>query len=662
MSPPTLPTLTAIIGSLSFAAGIGLIALPAYTATITSIAFAEGVSPPALPTYEATIGSIAFAEGVAFTLPDSVVINAINFADDIDFPALPSYALSIASVSFAEGVEPPTIGDYAGMITSLSFAEGVTPPALSDYAATIGSVSFAEGVAFTLPDSVVINAINFADGVDFPNIPNYEGIISTVKFGEDIDYPALPSYEAIIASVKLAEGIALPQISLSATAVVGQIAGGNREERTGEEDPENPMLDGEGLEGVISSLSIDPEALSAISPVQLSGVIRPSLDLSDIEQPIILSGIIEAAVRYLTGAADGPGGRGGGGGNGGREEDPVQRSQISQDISTVARVLQAATATPAAVSGNLVPELGPTPRVDIPDILDKLNEQTNFAKGAPINAGQPGFADALREANQFAERAGGGGRAGGASGALRVTFPTEVLAKLAQEITLATGFLGVNNHLATIVADFATESTLTSMSETLNQIQLATEKTAAAPLVERLVDAGVTIPNDPLDPTNAALTQSPLFDILPQVGLSLLAGFDSIRQNLSEGDFVIDPLHMEQAAAEAMQLTPDLSQMPGSSESNPGYFNILNLPEIQKVEVTNKVQTETEVKGTVPVKHVGALAVTQGGEFVVQLASGGTLPVIVQGGQMSVQISGGLEQLAIELNEIEVALLAVGAI
>ena len=107
---------------------------------------------------------------------------------------------------------------------------------------------------------------------------------------------------------------------------------------------------------------------------------------------------------------------------------------------------------------------------------------------------------------------------------------------------------------------------------------------------------------------------------------------------------------------------PNLMQI-GSAE-NPGFHSVLNFPETQKVEVTNplEIKNTVQIEGNVNAKQVGTFAVTQGGEFVVQLASGGTLPVIVQGGQMSVQISGGLEQLAVELDEIEVALRAVGAI
>ena len=199
--------------------------------------------------------------------------------------------------------------------------------------------------------------------------------------------------------------------------------------------------------------------------------------------------------------------------------------------------------------------------------------------------------------------------------------------------------MGANQHLATIRTflandtDFATETTLAGIAETLDQIKLSTERVADAPLVQGLVDAGVAFPNDPLDPTNAAFTESPIVDILSRGGLGLFAAFSNLNQRIAE---MVEP-------------TPDLMQI-GSAES-PGFFNILNLPEVQKVEVTNKVKTQVE--GTVDVKHVGALAVTQGGEFVVQLASGGVIPVYVQGGSVQANISqGGISTLA-ELIDVE---------
>ncbi len=277
------------------------------------------------------------------------------------------------------------------------------------------------------------------------------------------------------------------------------------------------------------------------------------------------------------------------------------------------------------------------------------------AENQPVpGASHPqGFGDALRNENQFAQRAGGGGRAG-LSGALRVTFPTEVLATLAQEETLSKQFEGANQHLAIMRTFIANDiyPSLTGIADTLNSIRIATEKTADSPLVERLVDQGVAFPNDPTDPTNRALVNSPIVDILSQSGLSLFAGFDNIQRNLDL---------LQEGAVKAQPV--DLSQMAGASESNPLYAHIVNQsepPAVQKVEMVNKPLVRIE--GTVPVKHVGSLAVTQGGEFVVQLAGGGTLPVYVEGGRIVADIEGELEGLAVQLADTEVGLRTVGAL
>ena len=109
--------------------------------------------------------------------------------------------------------------------------------------------------------------------------------------------------------------------------------------------------------------------------------------------------------------------------------------------------------------------------------------------------------------------------------------------------------------------------------------------------MDRLVDAGVAFPNDPTDPTNAALTQSPINDILSQAGLSLFAGFDSIQQHFSDLQTQMQPV--------------DLSQMPGSTPDNPMYIIDTSRPPVQKVEVMNTVKTETKVMNDVNVKQVG---------------------------------------------------------
>ena len=56
------------------------------------------------------------------------------------------------------------------------------------------------------------------------------------------------------------------------------------------------------------------------------------------------------------------------------------------------------------------------------------------------------------------------------------------------------------------------------------------------------------------------------------------------------------------------------------------------------------------------------MQVTQSGEWVMQLASGSTIPVYVQGGHVTADLAGGLEGLAIALADKEVRLSAVGGI
>ena len=194
----------------------------------------------------------------------------------------------------------------------------------------------------------------------------------------------------------------------------------------------------------------------------------------------------------------------------------------------------------------------------------------------------------------------------------------------------------------------------------LNQIQLNTQRIADAPLVNRLVEEGVAFPNDPTDPTNAALTQSPIQDILSQGGISLFAGFDNIDRNLQT---LLD-------AQSQAQGTPDLSIIPGTDPSNPMYIVDVNRDTPRKVEIVggnvdakivNKT-LDTNVVNTVGVKQVGVVQVTQGGEWVMQLASGSTVPVYVQGGRLIADISGGLEGLAVQLADTEVGLRAVGAL
>ena len=234
------------------------------------------------------------------------------------------------------------------------------------------------------------------------------------------------------------------------------------------------------------------------------------------------------------------------------------------------------------------------------------------------------------------------------------------LAGVAQDDTLrfAVTSLSFIDEQTKITSDLlsqsvAQESTLTSVLTSLEGIRLATEQTAQLPLVEQLRDAGVAFPR-----TLEDRTDSPIPDVLNQSGINLFAGFDNIDRNLQT---LLD-------AQSQAQGTPDLSVM--GTPDNPIYIRDVDAGAPRKVEivggnvdakVVNKT-LDTNVVNTVGVKQVGTFAVTQGGEFVVQLAGGGTIPVRVEGGRMVVDIAGGLEGLAVQLADTEVGLRAVGAI
>ena len=402
-----------------------------------------------------------------------------------------------------------------------------------------------------------------------------------------------------------------------------------------DEDPENPQLDIGDLEGEIDSLKISDDAIAALEPVLLQGEIQATL-VKLFTEPILLDGIINARVNYLTGANEAPGGGGDGGGDGG---DATR--DLTNSITTLGQKLDSVTASPA-------------PDASVPSLQQE--------GGAVADRGQP--------------TRGGGGNA------IQVTFPPSLRSAITsqantllelqsaqkeffqssvafynkagnQNLTANQHLSGIRRVLASETEDnetlnrLATEATLTSISDTLNQIRVETQRVADAPLVDRLVEAGVVFPNDPQDPTNAAFTQSPIQDILSQGGLSLFAGFDNIDRNLQT---LLDSQAYAQGA-------PDLSQMPGTSEGTPMYAHIVNQPPVQDVRVVNEVDVKGEVnanvKGTVDVKQVGVVQVSQSGEWVMQLASGQTIPVYVQGGSVQASLSqGGISTLA-ELIDVE---------
>ena len=328
-------------------------------------------SLPLVPGLTGQVGTLDLAETIE-DLPNIAGLEGRIDALTLSTEAATGLSVSVAGIINALTLEGtlPTVTGLTGTVEDVLISPDIDPPSVDGLHGIISTV------ATSLVSAPQVNVSGLITSLALlATAPALEGLavaIEDVTLSPDIDPPNLPPMDAVIGNLSLADDIDLPTIRIPATAVVGPVAGGQASgvrQRGGEEDedPENPILDGEGLEGLINSLSIDSAALAAIQPIMLSGVITPTLDLSMIVQPIRLKGIIEATVQYLTGADQGGGGQGnqgqggGGGGGGGAAEDPVQRSQVAQDLSTIANVLQN-----AAVSGNLNPELGPTPRVDIP--------------------------------------------------------------------------------------------------------------------------------------------------------------------------------------------------------------------------------------------------------------------------------------------------------
>ena len=137
------------------------------------------------------------------------------------------------------------------------------------------------------------------------------------------------------------------------------------------------------------------------------------------------------------------------------------------------------------------------------------------------------------------------------------------------------------------------------------------------------------------------LTQLPIIESLAGQGVST----EDAQSNLNLGERQTDLLTLLQSAQSLAGPGPDLSRM-GSPDAplhikdvdiaTPRRVEVVNMP---KVEVANT--PEVQVMNDVNVKQVGVVQVTQGGEWVMQLASGSTVPVYVQGGRLVADIAGG---------------------
>ena len=119
---------------------------------------------------------------------------------------------------------------------------------------------------------------------------------------------------------------------------------------------------------------------------EIEGVINASLNKT-FSEPIQLQGVINAVVRRVGGGGDGQTGDGGGETETEAVEDLTEAVQNNystvEDLNTNIKELN--DSVKQVTSGNLNPALGPTPAVDIPDVLGSLartnrNRISNGAK------------------------------------------------------------------------------------------------------------------------------------------------------------------------------------------------------------------------------------------------------------------------------------------
>ena len=666
------------ITSAELSEGATLPSVPGLKAGIENVVLQNNVSLPIVPGLEGQIDTLTTAEAIE-DLPNVAGlegrIDALTLLDaegGLTLPTVSGLFGEIGSLALkAEGLSLPDVGSLQGTIVSLVLLEDLMLPTVTGLAGVIGSVTpdtdidlptltGLTGQITTVTSGVVvspqvdvtasISSVLLNPAIDSPVVTGLAGTIDSTALDPTIDLPTVTGLAAQIGSVALAPDIDLPSIRLDATAVVGPVAGGeasgSRQKGADEEDPENPILAG---------------------GENISGVINATLNKL-FDEPIQIPGVINAVVRTVggTGGTGGQSADGGGEGSGKSDDSAVEdlEEAVTKNYSTVAElnenVKNLNDTVKNVTNGNLNPALGPT-RVDIPDVLTRLNQQTNFTDDQAQRE-NPGFAEILGAHSQFRPGGGGGGVAGQQQASLRVAFPTEAFNALVNIHTtinlLGKEFASANEHLALANVEALSMRTFIEngmfpalhtqgqqIAGILETMRSGIDRIADAPLVQGFVDAGVRFPNDPTDPTNAALRESPITDVLSQPGLDLFAAQDRLM-SLAQG-----------LAGHG----PDLSQIGGAGSplhikdvdiSTTRKVEVVNLPDLQKVQVTNEVS----------VKQVGTVQVTQAGEWVLQLASGATIPVYVQGGQITADIAGGLEGLAIQLADEEVGLQAVGAI
>ena len=487
------------LSAISAAPGATLPAIEGLEGTLTQIKLSEGASLPPVPGLTGGIQRVVIQMNADLPIVPGLVggIAALQFADDLDTPTLPSLEAVIASVRFVDDLDTPNLPSLSAIVDSLRL-EG-TLPELPKLTAVVDSVQI--GSDIDLPsfeglhgiiDAVTINVdtpptvgltgqiddIAISPDSDLPTIlipatvaigpvtggvttVNVEGIIGSLTIDPDIDIPTVTGLAGRIDDITIGD-VDLPTIRIPATAVVAGTGGtGQVTIGAAEDDPPNPILGGDE---------------------QIAGVINASLNKLFTE-PVQIAGVINARVR--TGGGQGDAAQADAGAD---NVAPVEdlTEAVQNNYSTVQELntnVQDLNSTLQNVSTNLNPSLGNTPRIDIPDILDRLLEQTGAA--SPTGQRQfPGFGEALGAHSQFRPGGGGGGAAQQPAQALRVAFPTEAFnafVNIHTELTTQTAALEQANFELLALRTFTENALPIAIGRSLTEgaTSLATETTLA---------------------------------------------------------------------------------------------------------------------------------------------------------------------------------------
>ena len=625
---PIIPGLTAGIAVLEFTDDIDQPNLPPLEATIASLRFVDDIDTPTLPSLTAVVDSLRL-EGTLPELPPlaatiktlsidpSVATPGVNVAGLITslalegtLPTIGGLTGTISELEIATGEDapnPPSVDGITGIISKLALATGDSAPMLPsiDIAGVVNSIAVSATTPSLAGLSGTIGSVVVSPDIDPPTITGLAGTISTLQLATGEDAPNPPSVDGIIGiidSLSLAPDIDFPTIRIPATAVVAGTGGQVSIRTPDEEDPENPMIDVQEIDGVINA------TLNKL-----------------FAEPVQIAGIINARVRTVGGA----GGQGGGGqGEGQPDESAVEdlEEAVTKNYSSVEELNSSVNdlneTMKNVTSGNLDPALGPTPAVSIPDILDRLLEQTGAA--SPTAQRQfPAFGEALGAHSQFGRGGGGGGGAAQQpAGAIRVNLPTEFfvgLVNIHTELAAQTKqFESINTHLADLrIGLFGTETAALKVQ-----------------VVQGAVESGGI---DPIVDVRAILAnfENRGFPIRTEGGEDFFGGLqfaDLAPAKLIEASQATPLMTSDEQATTGLatmnELLTQASERPQGNSEDPLYVKLVS-DETLKVEVTNQVRSveATIVNSSpIPVREQGTVqVVVNNTSLTVRIADLGTL-------------------------------------